>query len=127
MNIRKLIPKHKSDFDTVEALKKLESEKIKPIIPDLLEWLQDMNWPIANEIEDLLIGFQEELIPHLKNIFQTNDGCWKFFLLHGLIRRLPNHLLSSIKTELERIKKRPTTDEQTEELDDIVEELLARI
>ncbi|OXM82304.1 DUF5071 domain-containing protein [Paenibacillus rigui] len=127
MDIKILIPKHKFDFESVEKLKKLNLEEIKPILPELLEWLQDMNWPIAQEIETLLLSFQEQLIPYIKNVLNTNDGTWKYFLLHGLINKLPKHVLKDLKTDLERMKNSPTDDEKYEELEDILEELLEKI
>jgi hypothetical protein len=33
-----LIPKHKSDFETIEKLKTKTFNDIKPILPQLLEW-----------------------------------------------------------------------------------------
>jgi len=63
MDIRKLIPKHKDDQEVIENLRKLSFEEIKPIIPDLLEWLQDMNWPIARPVTEILKPFSEQIVP----------------------------------------------------------------
>jgi len=68
---------------------KCNSKKVKSI-PDLLEWLQDMNWPIAQDMEDLIADYEEYLVPHIRAVFKTSDGSWKYFLLHGLINRLSN-------------------------------------
>ncbi|MNO73640.1 putative acetyltransferase [compost metagenome] len=122
-----MIPTHKSDFERVEFLKKQSLERIRPILPELLVWLQDINWPIASEIEDLLVKFQAELIPHIQKVLHTKDGGWKYFLLHGLINRLPDPVLLELKSDLHRMQDYPTKDEQYEELEDILEELLARI
>lgn len=43
MNLKDLVPKEKDDNENIEKLKMLSFEEIQPIIPDLLEWLQDMN------------------------------------------------------------------------------------
>ncbi len=127
MEIRTLIPKHKSDFESVNALKQLKLEEIRPILPDLMEWLQDLNWPIAQEIESLLLGFQGELIPHIQRVFRTDDAQWKYFILHGLIQRLPPHIVQELKVDLERMLHAPSSDEKYEELDDVLIELLAKI
>ena len=65
MNIRDLIPKDKFDESGVEELKKLSFEQIKPIIPDLLVWLQDMNWPVARSIADILEPFTDRITPEI--------------------------------------------------------------
>ncbi|RXZ77430.1 DUF5071 domain-containing protein [Paenibacillaceae bacterium] len=127
MDILGLIPTHKSDFQNVEKLKGLDIKLVKPIIPELLEWLQDMNWPIANDIEDLLINFQKDLVPYIRNVLNTKDGTWKYFLLHGLVKRLPDNILLILKPDLERMYINPTDDEKYEELDDILQELLTRV
>ncbi|MDQ0060015.1 hypothetical protein J2T14_002187 [Paenibacillus harenae] len=127
MNTSELIPQHKNDHERVNILKTLELIEIKPILPDLLVWLQDANWPIAQGVEDIVINFQDELIPYVRDIFQTNDGTWKYFLLHGLIKRLPDSVLILLKSDLERMKNTPTPDEEYEELEDILTELLLRI
>ncbi|WP_442952822.1 DUF5071 domain-containing protein [Paenibacillus sp. Soil522] len=64
------------------------------VIPQLLEWLQDMNWPIAKDIEDVLADFGDHLIPHIRAVLNSYDGVWKFSLLYGLINRLSDqHIL----------------------------------
>ena len=44
MDVRDLIPQHKSDFERTKKLKKLDKATIRPIIPELLVWLQDGNF-----------------------------------------------------------------------------------
>lgn len=61
MDIKELIPKHKDDQKVIAGLKKLSFDELKPIIPELLEWMQDMNWPIA----DILKAFADRMIPEL--------------------------------------------------------------
>lgn len=126
VDIRELIPEHKQDYERVEQLKSKTLEEMKPILPELLEWLQDMNWPIAQDIEDIVINYQEDLLPHLKKIFITNDGEWKYFMLHGLVSRLPKHILKELRPDLIRMKDFPTKDEIVSEIDDIVTELLEK-
>ena len=45
MEIKHLIPKDKGDYKNIEELKRLSFDEIEPIVPDLLVWLQDINWP----------------------------------------------------------------------------------
>jgi hypothetical protein len=63
MDIRELIPKDKGDEKVIEQLKKLSFEDIEPIISDLFQCLQDMNWPIARPIADVLEPFSDKLVP----------------------------------------------------------------
>ncbi|WP_342554856.1 DUF5071 domain-containing protein [Paenibacillus sp. FSL R7-0652] len=127
MDIRTLIPEHKNDFERVEMLKNYKVEELKPIIYDLLTWLQDMNWPIALEIQNILLNFKEDLIPHIRTILLTDDDEWKYWILTSLMRKLPNHIIVLLKPELERIRDHPTSDELQSDLIEEVEEILNRI
>ncbi|WP_169083976.1 DUF5071 domain-containing protein [Paenibacillus sp. PL91] len=127
MEYSELIPKTKSDYERVALLKEAEKEKILPILPQLLEWLQDMNWPIAQDIEDIILKYEEHLITHIRVVMKSNDGGWKYFLLHGLITRLSNEILLELKPDLVRMKLCPTKDEIVAEIAEKIEDLLVRI
>ncbi|WP_295794931.1 DUF5071 domain-containing protein [Mucilaginibacter sp.] len=112
MDVKDLIPKHKDDQKVIARLKRLSFEQIKPIVPELLEWLQDMNWPIARSVADILEPFADRIAPEIIKIFKTNDGVWKMWVLRNLTRHTESTLLLS---EIERIAKFPTRDEIEEE------------
>lgn len=38
------LPRNKHDFERVNQLKKLNRKELLPLLPGLLEWIQDMNW-----------------------------------------------------------------------------------
>jgi len=115
------------DYERIALLKRAPKEKIIPILPNLLEWLQDMNWPIAQDMEDLIADYEKYLVPHIRDVFKTNDGSWKYFLLHGLINRLSKEKLLELEPELLRMKLSPTKDEEQEELTAKIDELLERL
>nr|WP_294782331.1 DUF5071 domain-containing protein [uncultured Flavobacterium sp.] len=121
MNIENLIPKDKFDFETVELLKKYSFEEIKPIIPDLLEWMQDMNWPISKPIADFLLPFKEQIAPELVTILKTNDGIWKYWILISFGKTIQNDL---VLNEIKRIAKNPTKEEIENDLPEIATDIL---
>ncbi len=127
MEPSELIPRTKFDYERIDLLRQAESESIIPVLPQLLEWLQDMNWPIAQDIEDILVGYGSHLIPYLRDVLNSNDGCWKFSLIYGLINRLSQEHLSELKPDLERMRNRPSKDEIVEEFSEQIDELLVRI
>ncbi|WP_434750299.1 DUF5071 domain-containing protein [Paenibacillus amylolyticus] len=127
MDIKKMLPRDKFDIESVKELGMLSNNELKVIIPELLEWIQDGNWPIAKSVEDLLLRFGEELIPHIKNVFKTRDSTWEYFMLTGLISRLPSKYVVMLKEDLERLLKHPTEDELLEEMDEIIIYLLNRV
>ncbi|MEK4527886.1 DUF5071 domain-containing protein [Paenibacillus sp. BGI2013] len=85
MDIRACLPRDKHDFEAVNKLNEFRNEELKVIIPELMEWLQDGNWPISKPIEDLLLRLGEDLVPHIKDVLQTQDPQWEYFILVGLI------------------------------------------
>ncbi|MCW3791211.1 DUF5071 domain-containing protein [Paenibacillus sp. LS1] len=127
MDIRKFLPRDKSDFEAVGKLNEFSNVELKVIIPELMEWLQDGNWPISKPVEDLLLRLGEDVIPHIKDVLQTQDSTWEYFILVGLIDRLPISHLSMLQTDLVRILESPTHDEILEELDEVILELLEKM
>ncbi|WP_340013757.1 DUF5071 domain-containing protein [Paenibacillus sp. FSL K6-1318] len=127
MDIRECLPRDKSDFEAVRKLSEFSNVELKVIIPELMEWLQDGNWPISKPVEDLLLRLGEDLVPHIKDVLQTQDPQWEYFILVGLIDRLPISHLSLLQTDLVRILESPTPSEVLEELDEVIVELLEKM
>lgn len=124
MDINSLIPKDKFDIDSVNKLKALDINVIKPIISDLLEWTQDSNWPITKEIGNMLVPLGSELIPYLREIFDSNDDCWKYSILVNLIKKLPPTVLLEMQTDLKRLAFNPSEREIQEYVDEEAAEIL---
>ncbi|MGN7414335.1 DUF5071 domain-containing protein [Paenibacillus sp. SAF-068] len=127
MDIRACLPRDKFDFEAVSKLNEFSNEELKGIIPELMQWLQDGNWPISKPVEVLLLRLGEDLIPHIKDVLQTQDPQWEYFILVGLIDRLPVSYLSTLETDLVRILESPTPSEVLEELDEVIFELLEKM
>lgn len=121
MNIRELIPKDKCDFETVEKLKNYSFDEIESIIPDLLEWLQDTNWPISSAVFDLLAPFAEKISSEILKILQGKDEIWKYWILQSFGKTIKNKL---VMHEIERIAKNPTKAEIEEEVYEIAFEII---
>ncbi len=120
VNIKTLIPQHKSDFETVEKLKKYSFEEIEPIIPELLEWLQDGNWPISKEIAGFLIQFSEQISNELVKILKGDDEIWKYWILFTFRKSIKNQLYLN---EIERIIQNPTQSEIENDIFEMVKKI----
>ncbi|WP_433745330.1 DUF5071 domain-containing protein [Paenibacillus amylolyticus] len=127
MDIRECLPRDKFDYEAVRKLSEFSDVELKVIIPELMEWLQDGNWPISKPVEDLLLRLGEDLIPHIKDVLRTQDPQWEYFILVGLIDRLPISHLSMLQTDLVRILESPTPSEVLEELDEVIVKLLEKM
>jgi len=107
-------------------LQYLGFEKLKDNIPDLLVFLQDMNWPAAYLISDLLGKFGEPVVPHVKLIFQTvdDDDIWFYWIIVSIISYWDKHLVFQLKNELVEIVKDPNKYDSSIEALHILKDIL---
>lgn len=119
-----LLPKDKHDFESVNNLKKLDKDELKKLVPELLEWLQDINWPIANEVSKLLLTIPHETLPFVNNVLAGQDDLWKEWCLRYFVIDLPEDLKESLREQLERIAHKPTKGEELEEVHITAQEIL---
>jgi hypothetical protein len=126
-NFEDLLPRHKSDNARVEMIKKMERDKIIPLLPSLLEWVQDMNWPVAPSVLELLLTFPEEIVPHVQEVLSSDDDNWKWFILNFLVIELPVESRVQFKDYLTKVAERPTQNELAEEMNEIAKEILETI
>ncbi len=116
-----LIPKDKFDIETAEKLNEYSIEELRPIIPELLEWMQDGNWPVFYPIRLFFEKHVEEIQTEILDIFQTNDNLWKYWILLNLGKGINDERLIA---EIKRLASNPTELEKAEELDKISRELI---
>lgn len=112
-NIEDLVPKNKFDDSGIEELRMLSDEEIAPILPALLEWMKDMNWPIAKEMPELLSMHQKLIIPYIIEALQPEQlECdWKTYIILFLLPLLDSDYFVMLKPSLDRIVKEPTWGE----------------
>lgn len=124
MDIRQLLPKDKHDFDSVNKLKEYDKDALSEVIPELLIWLQDTNWPISLAVRDILIQFDKELIPHIKQILNSDDAIWKYWILTKVVNRLTPDARAELTQEIIRLSNDPQPYDVIEEVDTAAKELL---
>ncbi len=122
------IPKDKHDLESIKKLSEFEYPYYKPILPSLFEWIQDINWPVAQKIVPLLLKAGIDTIPHIKHIFQTDDYVWQYWTITFVVDKfegnLRNEILEALRFDLERLAYNPTDEEKKEELDIAAKEVL---
>ena len=72
-DIHDLVPKNKFDSSNIERLKHLADNEIEPILPSLLEWIQDCNWPVAGDILPVLALHQSALVPLIHRVLSPHE------------------------------------------------------
>lgn len=116
--------KRQHDFDSVNKLKECDKDTLRKVIPDLLIWLQDTNWPISFAVRDILIQFDKELISHIKQILNSNDAMWKYWIITELLNRMTQDAREKVRQELVRLSDNPEPCDVDAEVDEAAQELL---
>ncbi len=124
MNIYSYIPQSKDDFERIEQLRQLEADQMIPLIPQLLEWLQDANWPIFSDVKSILIPQQMHLTEPLRAILRSTDSSWKYFIVSDFLPCLNDDVVQQLQTELRELAYAPSAQDRLEEVDDCARRLL---
>ena len=113
MNIN---PIDKSDEASAQRLLLAGDEEVLTILPDLLEWLKDYNWPVTSQVHERLKRLGQPLVKPLKEILQGNDGTWKWFIISCFLPDLDKVIAEQLHDELHRIINNPTKSDVIEEV-----------
>jgi hypothetical protein len=100
-DLLRLLPENKHDTAKAAALVALGFPQVEPVLPQILEWLQDMNWPVARVLEPLVADIGLTLAPHIRTILETGDDIWKYHSLQAI--RQSSELIEVLRPELERL------------------------
>ena len=88
-----------------------ESEIPQDELPDLLEWLQDGNWPGAIEIAEFLAARPLTVLPRIREILRHDDNIWKYWLIELLALRFTRETCQHIASELWKLATEFDDDE----------------
>lgn len=119
------LPEHKADVDKLPALAKLPLTAEQ--LPPLLEWLQDMNWPVAEGVSHLLLAYPAALVPHIINVLHSDDAMWIYNVLNRIVLHSPPEVQRRYRTSLIRLATTPTNDERGEEVDMLAARILGEL
>ncbi len=96
---------------------------IGPILPHLLTWLQDGNWPVSRPVERVLAGIGEPLVDPIRAVLRSTDDVWKYWVLARLVKDSPG-LRAALDGELRRLAAAPSRGEREEAVDQVAREIL---
>jgi hypothetical protein len=127
-HVKTLVPKNKFDmnFDKVLDFHWYNYTELKPIIPELLTWLQDPNWPVAKPISVHLTTMLPDIIDDLVPILESEDGIWKYNILNYFFVKTKTEHYLKIKDLLEKLAFQASENDKKEEVDVLVKAILNR-
>jgi Domain of unknown function (DUF5071) len=124
--LQNLIPKDKHDWDLEKAMDIhwYNYAELKPIIPQLLIWLQDINWPVAKPISALLKPMLPDILTELIPILQSEDGVWKYNILQVFFIETKTSYWNNIASLIIDLAKNPSEIDKKEEVDILALEII---
>ena len=127
MNEQKLIPKDKFDLDAAKRLSLATPEQVSAVATPLLEWIADMNWPVALEIIHVLPKFHKELLPSIEPILlnRENDIIWKYWIIIQLLIQFPKESLLTLLPIIQEYADLIPHNEDEEDLKEVYLDFLA--
>lgn len=124
MDLKELIPKDKGDIATAEQLKNYSYEQIKTIVPELLIWIQDMNWLVAKAVSEFLQSISEFLTEDILKILNGKDRTWKYWCVSIFGLNATKPIDPKLMLEFKRIATNPTQNEISEEIHELTLEFI---
>lgn len=122
MNVKDLVPKDKHDISNINKLYNLSDEEMKPIVYNLLEWIQDYNWPVAQELIPLLKEREDIIFPYMSDILRGDDFMWKYWIMDLIIPGFSFEHKNALKDDILVLINDHDIDEDTESIREIAEE-----
>ncbi|MEM9241470.1 MAG: DUF5071 domain-containing protein [Pseudomonadota bacterium] len=108
MSIKSCIPKDKHDLPATNRAKEMGFPALNEAIPELLEWVQDANWPVAEPLASVLQYAGAEIVPHVRNVLAGQDAEWKWAMIVLVIAQSSPEVISDLHDELLRLAQDPS-------------------
>lgn len=121
--LSELVPRHKLDLERAQAAVAAGYPAVAPVLPALLEWVQDMNWPVARVLAPLLASIGVPMEAHIREVLGGPDCIWKYWVLQEVVAQSAD-LRRALRPELVRLASAATNSEKEEELDALAQSLL---
>ena len=121
------LPTSKYDPERIQRVSQLDQEKLKILLPYLLIWIQDINWPNAGKIAPLLIAGEKEIIPEIEWVLKGQDDIWKGNCIRHILMHLSPEIVQPLLPILKRIAENPSENEKAEEIDEDAADCIERL
>ncbi|CNH01947.1 DUF5071 domain-containing protein [Yersinia pekkanenii] len=124
-----LIPKDKMDIETAKKAVNYGYPGVAPILPVLIYWMQDLNWPVAQELAPFLAKIGAPLKQPVLNVLKTQDTIWKYWVVSKLVNTTDLQLAKAIASELQhlQLKTAGSTDEDDLSVNLVVSDVLNKL
>lgn len=108
-----LQPFSKAHWDgAAKVIINLGYPRVKSILPGLLIWIQDLNWPGAGQISVFLKEVGDPIIPYIKDVLKqhSDDEGWIEWIFELIVDQWNTKQISHIQEELIQMSKGRVND-----------------
>jgi hypothetical protein len=130
VNSRYTLISSKHDTEKVKALIALGYPANEYALPEFIEWLQDINWPVAQVLAPFLASIGAPLAPYIETALleaeQTRDGIWKYWLLMCVVKK-SRPLAEALRPEIETLALSTGAHDIDDEVDLAAREILSML
>lgn len=121
------LPEDKFDLDAVAQLEAAGFPAIAPLLDDLIAWVADGNWPVAQPVADLLVSTGAGAIPALRQVLQGGDAIHQYFALLLVADRLPLDIVTALRGDLKQLVTSPSLDQIREGVLELANGILQKL
>jgi len=121
-----IVPKDKYDLSSVRELGSKSDDDLEPYIEELLNWVQDLNWPVALPICKRLSEYRKDLNKPLLKVLNSNDAIWKYNVITQIVTELSDPIPEKIIEPLVQIINSPSEEEKLEQVDLVANDIMVR-
>ena len=125
MNLHDCIPSHKGDLAAAAQAEMAGYPALNDILGDLLPWVKDPNWPVAEKLIPLLANAEMEIAPHLMASLASHDEDMKMAILVTIGPKLKPGIRTLLKPAIERMASQPSESEKAATIDEAAKLLLS--
>lgn len=119
-----IVPRDKEDIDFIQNLRLKNVNDIRDYVPELLEWIQDGNWPQAKLIVDYFLPYVNEIESEIIDILKSDDPIWKYYMLSRLLYNSKVQPNNNILKTIKKLYLNANESEKEEEVDLVAGEVL---
>ena len=86
--LRALIPETKHSLDKAQKLVDLGYPAVAPVLREIFEWVQDINWPVAKIFAPFLANIGQHCHEHIEFVLMSDDSMWKYWVLEEIVAKM---------------------------------------
>ena len=124
-SLPELVPSAKDETDLAKKLVALGYPAVKPVLAEIVEWVEDASWPVAKVFLPFLARIGAPLVPHVRYVLQSQDEQLKRVVLDHIVGE-SGALAHGISVDLLRLIDAPTDAERAEGLQTTADELFRK-